>query len=298
MSYTAVRLRLPDGRHAIVPPGAIFGRARRADVAFHEESVSEYHAALELRPDGYRLVALRGTIGVGGRDVDSASVCRGLRFFLGSYGPIEVEDVLEPTHVLALTGVERPAELLPPTCSIVGETRLRLVEGRVPGARLSFEARDDGWWRVDEPEPVPLTVGTLVRTGEHCLTVVAREIATVVKSPTLRRGDARWRFRVGRDALAVSEGATELAIRRGRLARLVWAVAVYGPDTHDKLAEWVWDSDEHRAKASWFKALDDLRRWLHGVGAPPALVVSLDQRWQINPAYQSQINLADKPSPP
>ena len=97
-----VRLRLPDDQIVAAGPGALIGRSHTADVRIDDGRVSEVHAYVSLRANQLVLLALRGRIRCGQRDMPRLELAAGQRIELAPEVAIDVLDVVLPDRVLAL----------------------------------------------------------------------------------------------------------------------------------------------------------------------------------------------------
>lgn len=140
MQVPAVSLLIsPDARSVTVHPGGLIGRLAGAEVMIADPRVSEAHALVSLRSRTLKLLALRGGLTVGGREVDAVTLAVGVRIELAEGLFVTVERVDLPTHTLVLCGATQgPVELGSSSHSLLvseaGSRTLRLVAGFVANA--------------------------------------------------------------------------------------------------------------------------------------------------------------------
>jgi hypothetical protein len=141
MQVPAVQLTISsDGRAVTVHPGGLIGRLAGAEVMIADPRVSEAHALVSLRSRTLKLLALRGGLTVGGREVDAVTLVAGLQIELAEGLFVTVARVDLPTHTLVLCGAAQgPVELGSSSHSLLvgeeaGSRTLRLVAGFVASA--------------------------------------------------------------------------------------------------------------------------------------------------------------------
>ncbi len=141
MQVPAVSLLIsPDARSVTVHPGGLIGRLAGAEVMIADPRVSEAHALVSLRSRTLKLLALRGGLTVGGREVDAVTLAVGVRIELAEGLFVTVERVDLPTYTLVLCGAAQgPVELGSSSHSLLcgeeaGARKLRLVAGFVANA--------------------------------------------------------------------------------------------------------------------------------------------------------------------
>ncbi len=173
--------------------GDLVGRGVRSAVPLEDPRISEGHALVSLRADGFFLLALRGTLWTGGRWGSEVALHPGLQVRLAEGVELRVHEVHVPDIILALEGVgDEPLVLRQATWS------LRKDPLRV---RADFEGDADAWiWRTDgqwwartgeaEGDIAPLEIGDVVRVGEHALPVVGVTVAAGREGQTIRTRSA------------------------------------------------------------------------------------------------------------
>lgn len=203
MDLPLVTFLLPDGAEVPVGPGGLVGRMSSAALFVDDPRISEAHAMVSLRGGELHLLALRGGLGVGRRQVARVTLRLGLRIELVPDLEVSVVRLTLPTTVLALRweGAE-PVPLLASAYTLDVDPDVRLEPGAASDAAVSLWTTAGDGWRlrprgedtrmlapggsfvvggerfeaIEVPSVVAGVAPTLVTPGgsEHVLTVVLR----------------------------------------------------------------------------------------------------------------------------
>lgn len=286
MQVPAVQLTISsDARSVTVHPGGLIGRLAGAEVTIADPRVSEAHALVSLRSRTLKLLALRGGLTVGGREVDAVTLEVGLRIELAEGLFVTVDRVELPTHTLVLCGAAQgPVELGSSSHSLLvgeeaGPRTLRLVAGFVAnavghvwcsGARL--------WIRLRGREAEAIEAGGQWDV-EGCKLRVIRVPLDGIRDTVSEQGRAESRRGLVLVARYTSvhvqrDGAT--AVLTGKPANLVSELVRFGgkPVPWETLSRQIWGerSERELLRDNFDATRGRLRRQLRELGLREDLV--------------------------
>ena len=271
MGLPHVVFSLPGGGEVVAVPGAIVGRLTGAAVRLADLAVSEAHAMVSLRGGELRLLALRGTLRVGGELRDELVLGLDQQIELAPGVLLGVVRVEPPRRVLALSVDEGEPKPLEEGERSVGAARF-VVTGdgcvvRWPGGEDEVE---EGWSRELE--------------GRR-LAVVSLALGPPDVDPTWR-GPA-WKLVSRDDVVEVCRpGRPPVLTLTGRAASLVQVLGWAGePMRWQDASAQVWrkEPDEGRRLSNWWKHVKALRKSC-AAGDVPTAIIDSDGRgtWRIN----------------
>lgn len=134
------RLRLPDGSAVDVGHGDLLGRVRTAQVVFEDPRVSEAHALVSLRRGELVLLSLRRMVTVRGRALSETPLVAGMTVDLAEGVSFVVEEVQNPSRVLAVEAPGIGVQTLPSVASVTMGPPPSMVARFDPAAPLHL------WW--------------------------------------------------------------------------------------------------------------------------------------------------------
>ncbi|MBL9104778.1 MAG: hypothetical protein JNL82_27790 [Myxococcales bacterium] len=248
-----------------VHAGGLLGRMATAQLVVSDPRVSEAHALVSLRGRSLRLLALRGSLLVDGREVDAVELRPGLMVELAEALVLTVVAVELPTHALMLCGAAPDmTELMAAIYSLVADAAgVRLLVGYLDGAAAHlWWSGGRAWIRRDGAAPEPLTVGRLQVAG-HALRVVRVPLGDTTETWAARgRRSPSLVLRAFYSSVHVQH-ADGTAVLTGKPANLVSELVRFGkPVPWDTLAREVWGADGERALLR--KSFDSTMRRLRG----------------------------------
>lgn len=168
-----VVLEADDGAQFRVVAGDLLGRSPRSAVPLQDPRVSEAHALVSLRGDGFVLLGLRGTVWTGVRWGAEVPLVEGRSVRLADGIEFLVRHVQLPHAMLALQGFPDGLVVLNAPVWSLFVAPLRAHPGFDGTARAWVWSSDGPWWRRSgEGEVVPLDVGDRFEVGTHLLDVV------------------------------------------------------------------------------------------------------------------------------
>ncbi len=167
MQFPSAQLILScNGSRTTVHPGDQIGRLATAALVIADPRISEAHALVSLRNRSLRVLALRGSLTIDGREVDAVTLRPDLRVELADGLFITVESVDLPTHSLVLCGTAQgPVELGASTYSLVQDRdthaqTLNLMAGSVPDAEAHLWYSGSRLWiRLRDQDAEPIQTG-------------------------------------------------------------------------------------------------------------------------------------------
>jgi hypothetical protein len=165
-----VELRLPDGSTTTLGPGAVIGRAFTAELQLHDARISEAHAQVSLRGGELVLIALRGRVRVGGREVPRVTLSVGQSLELAVGVALQVVDVELPDRVLGVEAEGVPRQVLSGVVSVCVDPGLHLVSGLRPDARAQLFSDGLAWYVGQGAGPaVRVRAGETITVAGHVL---------------------------------------------------------------------------------------------------------------------------------
>jgi hypothetical protein len=280
-----VRLRLPDGLEVTAGPGAVIGRTHTADVRIDDGRVSEVHAYVSLRGAQLVLMALRGRVRCGERDVPRLELAAGQQIELAPGLVLDVVDVRLPDVVLALEAPGMTRQVLLGVTSIVARPAPHLVAGTTSDAAALVWSDGVAWRiRIGTQRPRALRAGDEPVIEDVRFRAVAQEVGRVgVGETSPATPGQRLRIVSLFDSVQLwRDGATSPCLLRGGPARLVAELlALGGPVRWETLARSLWTDDadastlRHRLDITVAKA----RRLLADAGLRRDLITAHRNGW-------------------
>jgi hypothetical protein len=257
------------GREHTLHAGSVLGRMATAHLVISDPRVSEAHALVSLRGRSLRLLALRGTLLVAGREVDTVELRPGLEVELAEGLVLTAVAVELPTHALMLCGAEPDTtELMAAVYSLVAvPAGVRLLVGYLDGAAGHL------WWSVGRAwirqgggAAEPLAVGRFQVAG-HALRVVRVPLNDTSETWTAACGRRSSSMVLRAYYSSVHVQHTDgTAVLTGKPANLVSELVRFGkPVPWDILSREVWGADGERAllRKSFDSTMRRLRSQLH-----------------------------------
>ncbi len=258
-----------------VSPGDVIGRMRSAAMRIDDPHVSEAHAYVSVRDGSLRLLSLRGGLAVGGRLVREVTLAAGIHIALAKDLVLTVDEVVNPSSLLALRGPGLDAEVLTgSSLSLVLEPEPQVVGRLLPDAPLHLWT-DGGGWVVRQGEEVPRPLAA----GDRLLDVY--EVIEVEAGG----GDARPTALGGRlnqplelrgyyDACHVHRKGFSPLVFSGAAGRLLCELGSIGQPVHWRdVAQTLWDDDDiDRLRKRWDVMLVRLRKRLSAASVRADLV--------------------------
>lgn len=266
-----------------VHPGSMIGRLASADVCIQDPRVSEAHALVSLRAGALRLLALRGRLFLGGRELDSISLTQGQMIGLTEGVDVFVEDVKVPSHAIMLCGVEDgPAEISGNVYSLIQgrtEERIRLV-AEYDGDALGhiWHTAEVIWIRLGDGAPEPLKPGSKWAVRGAKLHAVEIPLAGVLdtSSGRVNEVEAPLTIRARFTSVHIQRVGRETAVISGKPAALLSELVRFGCKSvpWEVLAREVWKDCEDRIllRQSWDRALGRLREQLRQANVRDSLI--------------------------
>lgn len=238
-------LRLDDGSERRVGHGDLLGRLWSAAVCLDDPSISEMHAAVSLRGQELRLLAMRGRFVVDERPATEVSLTPGQRIRLSHSRWFDVVDVTLPGSVLALEGPGLERQVLAGVTSVRVEPRVHLS---ADAAALFWSI--DGDWRVRVGDSPPRELGfdDVIDVGGVPLRAVAVPLAQAGGAVT-RLQDPRMplHLMVHHDTAHIHREREAVVSVSGAPARILSELAAFdGPVGWEVLASEVWRDEPDR----------------------------------------------------
>lgn len=280
-----VRLLLPDGQEVSAGPGATIGRLYTADIRIDDARVSEAHAYVSLRGSALVLLALRGRLRYGGRDVPRLELAAGQAVELARDVTLQVLSVAVPDRVLAIELAGGTRQILLGVTSIVAEPEPHVVASYQPDAAAVIWNDGLAWRiRIAGQRARPLREGSTFAIHGTELRVtsdVSRSAEALETVP--RTTHDRLRIVSLFDSVQVwRDGAASPCVLNGLPARLVAELlALGGPVRWQALAQLLWGSAtdaqalRHRLDTTLLKT----RRLLTAAAVRRDLVTSHRNGW-------------------
>lgn len=282
MSKPYARLRTPDGESIDVPAGGIIGRLPGAAIRLDDPLVSEAHALVSLRGRKLKLLALRGSMEVDGKRMPELVLEPGQRILLAQGVALEVEEVVLPSHVLALTGLgATPEELSASVYSIVVRPPPglpELVVGFQASAAAHVFSTTEGWRiRIRSQAPENVEAGSSWEIDGVEVGAVALPIASAGAKSTVFYGRIYAPVRIVARYETVhleSLGQPTLVITGVPARILSELVSMGAPAPWDVVASEVWrdEDDRQNLRQNWDRNLRTLRAKLRSAGFREDLV--------------------------
>lgn len=285
--HAHVLLRDPDGRDHELVPGDIVGRVWSAALQVDDGRVSEAHAMVSLREGLLQLIALRGSLAVGGKPTSQVPLRPGDQVELARGLALEVVEVHLPADVLGVEGVDLPRQVLPAVCSILfdpappGHPRPapRVARGWREDAPLRIWTTGDRWMARDAAGPRPIAAGDELEVEGHLVRFVAIPLLDAGPRTTRRHGDLEAPVRIVAqfDTVHLHREGTPPLVLCGLQARLVSElVACGGPVSWSVLSEELWPNaeDPYLRRARLDTLLSRVRRRMRAAGFRADLVRS------------------------
>jgi hypothetical protein len=288
-----VRLRLPDGSLRDLSGGDIIGRAWSAALPLNDPAISEAHALVSLRGASFKLLSLRGRFAVDGQVVPEVELVPGLRVHLTRELFLEVDDLILPDEVLALTGDGLAPQVLHGVCHLRVDPRPELLPGFAASADAFIWSDGLAWMMrllpTDVPHPLvgspaspgllqtPVSAGTAfsVKGRQFHFTTTTLGVANHAATLGLGGVDAPLHLIVRYDTVHIHRDGDSPVLLDGLSARIVSELAIVKvPLSWEALAKDLWpDEDDVLAlRGRWDMALTRLRRKLRNHRVRPDLV--------------------------
>lgn len=253
---------LGGGRVARCVPGSLLGRAPGASLRFDDVAVSEAHALVSWRDGKLRLLALRGQVQAGGKQVAEVTLRRGLEIQLSRDTKMIVNEVVLPPEVLCIEGVDGgAAEVEPPVASVVGDPP-RLVPGLCHDAHLWLWTEGATWYaRARGGEAGPVRVGQAWPAAGQVLRGLA-VAAGQAGAPT--RASSRVPVRVVVEpgvVRVVAEGAPALVLGGNQAEFLALLATAQEPQHWSTVAHYFWGE---RDREKWRERFDAMVKEVRG----------------------------------
>lgn len=279
--FAGVAFRLPDGSEVFVTHGAIVGRLASSAVHLDDPAVSEAHALVSLRGGGFRMLALRGRLAVGGALVKDVLLTPGTDIQLTPRHALHVNAVYLPRAVLAIEGPGLARQALAATSAIVTQPRLQLWPQFREDAAAWIWSNGAEWnLRIGATGDVrPLRDGECFAVDGVALTTSLMSLAAAGGATTLGPAlaveplviEARY------DVVQIRRGESLTVTLSGKVARLVSELVMLGGTAPwDVLAREIWDdSDRTVLRKKFDVVMVRLRHKLRESRVRPDLVRSL-----------------------
>ncbi len=243
-----VRICTTDGEVHDLLPGDVVGRHWRAALPVLDGRVSEAHALVSLRGAHLMLLALRGMLGVGGRQRTEVVLEPGVEIELADGLVLEVFEVVLPEQVLALEGDTFGRQVLSGVCSLVADPRLRLARGYVVDALARLWNTGPDWWlELDGAHARILSVGDTFEVRGHTLRGVGVPLARASHRATEREGGYAQPLSLiaNYDTVHILREGLPTLVIPGILARILSELlAVAGPVQWRTLAAELWPRED------------------------------------------------------
>ncbi|MEQ1564360.1 MAG: FHA domain-containing protein [Myxococcota bacterium] len=265
-SYAVVRD--PTAGAVRLAPGDLVGRLRSAALRIDDPNVSEVHAYVSLRDGALQLLALRGSLAVGGKVVREVTLTPGLRVALAHERFLDVVEVANPERLLALEGPFGREVLSGRSLSVVDEGGVRLVGKIVPGALAHLWTDGAGWvCRTAGGPPRQVEPGATLPVGGVVLRVVELEVGADAALATAARGRLNEPLEVEGffDAVRLRRRGGPWVVLNGAAGRLVYELGVIGQPVHwadPARVLWPGEDDLDLVRKRWDVMLIRLRRRL------------------------------------
>lgn len=264
-----VRLRLPDGALRDLSGGDIIGRAWSAALPLNDPAVSEAHALVSLRGAVFKLLSLRGRFAVDGQVVPEVELVPGLRVHLTRDLYLEVDDLVLPEEVLALSGDGLAPQVLQGVCHLRVDPRPELHPGFAASADAFIWSDGLSWMmRLGQSgAPVPVDAGTAFEVGGRAFRFETTQLGVANHAATVGLGGvaAPLHLVVRYDTVHLHRDPDTPVLLDGLSARIVSELAIVKvPLSWEALARDLWpDEDDVEAlRGRWDMALTRLRKKL------------------------------------
>jgi len=272
-----VHFRLPDGAIASATHGDIVGRMVTSAVQINDPAVSEAHALVTLRAGAFRLLALRGQLGVAGEVVRDVILSPGLEVYVTPTLAIQVAAVHLPEAVFAIEGPEIPRHALPASCAIMTAPSPRISSGYQHAAQAWIWTNGATWMlRIGTGPARSIVPGDSFTIGDHTFRTsllavgdaggAQTERALIKAEPIL--------IKTNHDIVQLSTAGRAPVTIAGKPARLICELASMGGTADwETLAAEIWPgAPRHTLRRRLDVTLTRLRDRLREVGVRPELV--------------------------
>ncbi len=256
------------GNEYTVHAGSVIGRMPTANVVVPDPRVSEAHALVSLRGRSLRLMALRGTLLIEGREVDAVELRPGLEVELAEGLTLTVVAVELPTHTLMLCGaMPDTTELMAAVYSLAAEPAgVRVLVGYLDGAAGHlWWSGGLAWIRRGGGEAEPLSVGRWQVAG-HTLRVVRVPLSNTSETWSASgQRSPRLVLRAYYTSVHIQH-ADGTAVLTGKPANLVSELVRFGkPVPWEIVAREIWGQEGERGlmRKSFDSTMWRLRSQLH-----------------------------------
>lgn len=276
--HAYVVLRDSAGHPHELVHGDLIGRVWSAALQLDDGRVSEAHALVSLREGQLQLIALRGSLSVGGQPLSQVVLVPGQRIALATGVDLEVSEVHAPASVLGVEGKDLVRQALPGVCSLLADPTPRVARGWREDAPVHIWTTGDHWMaRPRGGEPEPVSAGQTITVAGSTLRFVDIALADAGPRTTRKHGavDAPLRVIAQFDSVHVHrEGLTPLVLGGMQARLLSELVALAGPVSWSALAEELWpdESDAHLLRGRLDTLISRLRRRFRAAGLRNDLV--------------------------
>lgn len=282
MPNPLVRFRTSDGALVEVPPGGLLGRLPGAALQLDDPLISEAHALVSLRGRRLKLLSLRGHMEVDGKRTPEVVLEKGQRILLAQGVAIEVDAVILPSHVVALTGLgPEPEELSAANYSIITRPPPglpELVAAYNANAAAHIYSTTEGWRiRIQSRAPEPVEAGCSWNIDGVTVGVIAIPIARAGAQSTIFAGRiyAPLRIVARYESVHMELSGAPTVVITGVPARILSEMVSFGaPVSWEVVAAEVWrgETDRQALRQNWDRNLRTLRAKLRAGGLREDLV--------------------------
>jgi hypothetical protein len=257
-----VRVRLSDGSEAELQHGDLIGRLWSAALPIDDPRISEAHAFVSLRTNGFWLLSLRRMVAVAGKAVSEVALRPGLLVELADQLTLEVTEVVLPREVLVLEGEGLPSAVLPSVCSITTSPRPALSSRHDPSAPCQIWTTGAGWrLRIHDVQRL-LPIGVPFEVDGLRLMVSARPVPESVRTQGQGGVHAPLRLEVSFDTVHLHRRGEPALVIGGVSGRvLAELAAIRGPVHWETVAREIWldEPDPLALRKRWDVSLARLR---------------------------------------
>lgn len=262
------------GRHHILRPGNLIGRAVMAACRLDEPRISEAHAMLSLRGE-LRLLALRGALLLDGVEDDDFPLRVGQEITLAEGVSLHVVEVVLPEQVLALQIRGEVWPLRATNYSLLLEPQIQLIPRYLPTAAARVWSAAEGWLlQIGDAPARMIRPGRIWRVDAESIEAILIETRQLSAAATVGRPEP-LRLVVRFTTVHVHRPRREPALIDGLPGRLLSELALSGaPVPWEPMARAIW-SDEpnrHKLRKRWDRVRQRLTALLRDNGIREDLV--------------------------
>jgi len=264
-----------DGSHYRLAAGDLLGRSPRSAVPLQDPRVSEAHALVSLRGEGFVLLALRGMVWTGERWGAEVALTEGSRVTLAEGVSFVVRDVQLPHAMLALQGMPDGLLVLNAPLWSLSIAPLRAEVGFDGGAQAWVWSSDGQWWRRSgDAEALPLDIGDRFEVGPHTVEAVGVSVneGRVTRTVTERGRHPPLDIEIGEELTTIRMAGREAHIT-GRPHDILRHTALLTDDGRSvhwtEVAQRIWRVNP--TTHNWYRNRTRLAATLRDAGLPHEL---------------------------